>query len=78
MICDNYHILRDAVMNTDLVCICSKAFVAEELRNGSLVAIDVAGLNLRATAIFVATLKGRVYSPLASRALEQISSYFAE
>jgi DNA-binding transcriptional LysR family regulator len=77
MICDNYHILREAVLATDLVCICSQAFVGDELRDGTLVEIVVDGLPLRATAIFVATLKGRVYSPLATQALEHIRGYFA-
>ena len=29
--CDNYHILKEAVLDSDLVCICSQAFIAREL-----------------------------------------------
>ncbi len=68
MICDNYHILRDTALLSDLVCICSEAFFAEELRTGPLVEIAVDGLPLRPTAIYAAHLKGRLNSPLAERA----------
>jgi DNA-binding transcriptional LysR family regulator len=72
LVCDNYHILRDAVVASDLVCICSQAFVADGLADGTLAEIVVTDLSLRPTKIFVARLKGRVHSPLASRALETI------
>ncbi|TCM20729.1 DNA-binding transcriptional LysR family regulator [Novosphingobium sp. PhB165] len=77
MVCDNYHILRDAVMATELVCICSQAFIAEELRDGRLVEIVIDGLPLPPTAIFAGRLKGRVHSPLAARALAAIRGYLA-
>ena len=77
MVCDSYHILRDAVMATELVCICSQAFIAEELRDGRLVEIVIDGLPLPPTAIFAGRLKGRVHSPLASRALAAIRGYLA-
>ena len=42
-LCDNYHVLRDAVLHTDLVCICTRAFVAEELASGRLQELDIPG-----------------------------------
>lgn len=78
MICDNYHILRDAVMASDLVCICSHAFVADELRNGRLAEITVQDLPLPPTRICVARLRGRVYSPLALRALDTMRAHLAD
>ncbi|EJU11950.1 LysR family transcriptional regulator [Sphingomonas sp. LH128] len=78
MVCDNYHILREAVLASDLVCICSHAFVANELDEGTLVEIDIEGLPLRATQIYVAWLKGRASSPLASRAVQSMRAHLAE
>lgn len=72
LVCDNYHILRDAVLATDLVCICSRAFVAPQLADGSLREIRVAGLPLPETPIFLARLRGRMSSPLAQAAIGRV------
>jgi DNA-binding transcriptional LysR family regulator len=72
--CDNYHILRDAVLLTDLVCICTRAFVAAELADGRLQALDVPGFLPDSTSIFMATLKGRVLSPLVVTAVQRIGA----
>lgn len=70
LICDNYHILREAVIKGDFVCICSRAFVARQLADGTLKVIDVEGLPLtKATPIYAARLRGRLSSPLAQQAL---------
>ncbi len=74
-ICDNYHVLREAVLATDLVCICSTEFVAPQLADGTLVAIEIDGLPLRPTTVFVAKLTGRVSSPLAEAAMCQMAGY---
>ncbi|MCE7796636.1 LysR family transcriptional regulator [Sphingobium sufflavum] len=73
--CDNYHILRDAVLESDLVCICSNAFVAPQLADGSLREIRVEGLPLPPTTIYMAKLRGRAHSPLAQEAVRRISKY---
>ncbi|MPS68156.1 MAG: LysR family transcriptional regulator [Novosphingobium sp.] len=77
MVCENYHILRDAVMAADMVCICSQAFISEDLRDGRLVAVAIEGMPLPPTAIFAGRLKGRVHSPLAARGLAAIRGYLA-
>lgn len=69
-ICDNYHILREAVLESDLICICSHAFVEAQIADGSLVQIRVKGLSLPSTMIYSARLAGRISSPLAN-AMEQ-------
>ncbi|WCT72012.1 LysR family transcriptional regulator [Sphingomonas naphthae] len=74
-VCDNYHILREATLRSDLVCICSLAFVAEQLEDGSLTAIAVADLPLPPTPIYLARLRGRIGSPLAETALKRIRQY---
>ncbi len=77
MICDNYHILRDTLLTTNLICICSEAFVSAELRDRALVEIIVQGLPLPPTTIYVAKLRGRIFSPLAMQALDTIREYLA-
>ncbi|MBU6267610.1 MAG: LysR family transcriptional regulator [Sphingomonadales bacterium] len=75
VICDNYHVLRDAVLASDLVCICSEDFVAGELAAGTLRTISIDGLPLRPTTIFVARLSGRIDSPLAVEAIRRMAGY---
>lgn len=71
-VCDNYHVLREAVLATDLVCICSTAFVAPQLADGTLRRIEVDGLPLSTATIYMAKLRGRVSSPLAEAAVARI------
>lgn len=75
LICDNYHILRDAVLESDLICICSAAFVERQLADGSLREIVVEGLPLPPTTIYMAKLRGRVNSPLANDTVKRIKGY---
>jgi DNA-binding transcriptional LysR family regulator len=74
-ICDNYHILRDAVLRSDLVCICSSSFVAQQLRDGTLREIKIKGLVLPETTIYMAKLRGRVLSPLAEEAVQRVRAH---
>ena len=74
-VCDSYHILREAVLESDLICICSRAFVAQQLAEGTLREIRVEGLPLPATTIYMAKLQGSVSSPLAARAVKRIGAY---
>lgn len=77
LICDNYHVLREAVLATDLICICSTEFVGQQLAEGSLREISVEGLPLPATTIYLAKLQGRVNSPLALEAIRRMQAYLA-
>jgi DNA-binding transcriptional LysR family regulator len=78
LVCDNYHILRAATLTTDLICICSTAFVADELRDGSLVAIEADLLPMTATEIFVGKLRGRAVSPLAASAITRVATFLSQ
>jgi DNA-binding transcriptional LysR family regulator len=78
LICDNYHVLREAVLATDLICICSTDFVERQLADGSLREISVEGLPLPATTIYLAKLQGRVNSPLALEAIRRMQAYLAK
>ncbi|WP_317928898.1 LysR family transcriptional regulator [Halioxenophilus sp. WMMB6] len=75
--CDNYHILRETVVNSDLVCICSLTFVEQALANGELTVIQVAGLPLPPLKIFFARLVGRISSPLAVDAIARMRGLLA-
>jgi DNA-binding transcriptional LysR family regulator len=77
LLCDNYHVLREAVQHTDLICICSKAFVASDIAAGRLREIHVEGLLPDESTIFVATLAGRILSPLAITAIERVKIHLA-
>lgn len=73
-LCDNYHALRDAVLRTDLICICTRAFVAAEVAAGELVELDVPGFVPPVLTVFAAYLKGRMLSPLANASLVRMRS----
>lgn len=77
-VCDNFHVLLEAVLATDLVCICSRAFVAQELADGSLCELDVPGFLPPRIPIFAAWLRGRVASPLAQTAIRRITALLDE
>lgn len=77
LICDNYHILRDTVIQSDLVCICTSSFVSAQIADGSLQPIQVQDFPLPSTQIFAAKLRGRVYSPLALDALQHMRGFLA-
>jgi len=78
MYCDNYHVLRDAVMRSNLVCICSQTFIAGELSSGQLVPIEVADLALPPTTVHMARMKGGMMSPLAIEAKARIAGYLQQ
>lgn len=71
-ICDNFHILREAVLNTDCVWISSPAFVAEELRDGRLTLLAIKGLHLPENEICVISRPGRTRSPAAEAIIEMV------
>ena len=77
LLCDNYHVLREAVQQTDLICICSKAFVARDIAEGRLREIHVEGFLPQESIIFFATLSGRIISPLAVMAIERVRTHLA-
>lgn len=64
-ICDNYHIMREALLSSDMIAICSKSFVAKQLTDGSLCQLDVEGLSIPITTVYIAKLKSQTNSPLA-------------
>jgi DNA-binding transcriptional LysR family regulator len=75
LLCDNYHILREAVLRTDLVCICTRDFVGQDLVEGRLREIQVKGLLPSEISVFSAILHGRIASPLALAAIRRVKEH---
>jgi DNA-binding transcriptional LysR family regulator len=71
-ICDNYHIMREIVLDSDLVWFCARQFVKDQLEDGKMVALTIQAPPdfLGATPIFIGRLKGRKAS-LIENELEQ-------
>ncbi len=76
-VCDNFHILSETVRSSDLICIFSSTFVAEQLAQGTLREIRIGGFALPSTPIYVAKLRGRIASPLAVEAIRKVRQYLA-
>ncbi|HEX7853079.1 MAG TPA: LysR family transcriptional regulator [Sphingobium sp.] len=77
-VCDNYHILRDTVLRTDCVWLTSAAFVARELREGSLIQLDVPDLPLVETEICMIFRSGRTRSPAAKAVAAETAHMLSE
>lgn len=77
LLCDNYHVLREVVSKTNLVCICSREFAGEDLAQGRLREIEVEGLLPPTSAIYAAKLRGRIASPLALAAIRRVRAHLA-
>lgn len=71
-VCDNFHILREVVQETDCVWFSSPAFVERELAEGRLVQLEVAGLSPNLHEICVLSRRGRSRSPAASVVVEEL------
>lgn len=79
--CENYHVLRDVVLSSDCYWCTFRGFVAEELADGRLAALDVANYPFRDLEIAIMRRRARTPSPAglaveeeAARLLEQFGS----
>lgn len=68
-LCDNYHVLRETALRTDLIFICTAAFVADDMAAGRLCALDTPDFLPPTTAVYLAKVKDRIFSPLAEEAI---------
>ncbi len=64
-ICDNYHIVKEAVINSDMIAIFTESFVLPELNDGIMCQITILDMPLPSTKIYIAKLKAQKTSPLA-------------
>jgi DNA-binding transcriptional LysR family regulator len=74
LICDNFHILRDVVEQTDCIWISSPPFVAEQLAAGRLVQLDVSDLVPSRIEIGMMSRRDRTKSPAAVSMIEEFRS----
>ncbi|TCM19391.1 LysR family transcriptional regulator [Novosphingobium sp. PhB165] len=71
-ICDNFHVLRETVLRSDCVWISSPTFLADDLREGRIVQLDVAGSPQAHGEICLIVRRGRTRSPAAVAVAEEV------
>ncbi|MFT4027465.1 MAG: LysR family transcriptional regulator [Novosphingobium sp.] len=69
LICDNYHILRDVVEDSDMISAFTPSFVQSKVAAGTLKLLKISDRPLQKRATFIATRRGRNPSPLAKRVM---------
>jgi len=77
IVCDNYHVLRDLVLQSDCVFFSAEAFVAEAVADGSLVRMRPSDLAPLSCDIALAVRTGRTLSPAALAAIRQVKATLA-
>jgi DNA-binding transcriptional LysR family regulator len=75
-VCDNFHILRETVQNTDCVWLSSPTFLARELGEGDLVQLNVLDMPTVEVRVCIASRQGRTRSPAAIAVNEQVKAIF--
>ena len=72
MICDNYHVLRELVLETDCVWLASPAVLARDMAEGRLVELDIADFRQVRSEVAVVRRSGRTLSAAAQAVTAQI------
>lgn len=73
--CDNIYVLKQVVMRSDALLLCTHAAVAEELQSGQLCALKLDGWQGMQAEIGVVSLARRSLSPMAERVLSKIAEH---
>lgn len=68
--CDNYHILREAVLETDCVWLASPDLLAPDLEAGRLVQLDVTDFTPIENEVSIISRRGRTLSPAAETVIQ--------
>lgn len=71
-VCDNFHVLRDAVLGTDCSWMSSPAFLSEELRTGAIIQLEISDFQSFDSDVCLVSKRGRTLSPAASAMLDQV------
>lgn len=71
-VCDNFHILRELVMETDFVWMASAALARQEIASGRLVTLEVADFQPKPSAISLVRRQGRTLSPAANMIADHV------
>jgi LysR family pca operon transcriptional activator len=75
LVCDNFHVLREAVLQTDCTWMSSPAFLAEDLRAGTMKQIEVSDLQGTDSEVWLISKRGRTPSPAARAVAEQVRAH---
>jgi DNA-binding transcriptional LysR family regulator len=73
-ICDNFHILRETVLQSDCVWISSPAFLAADLREGRMVQLDIADLSADDSDVCLLVKRDRTRSPGATAITSEVQA----
>jgi DNA-binding transcriptional LysR family regulator len=77
-ICDNYNILEEVVMRTDMVWITLEALARKKVNDGVFKVISVEGMALPAGKIVCGKLSGRTLSPVGERVIKILKGVMEE
>jgi DNA-binding transcriptional LysR family regulator len=77
-VCDNFHVLRETVLRTDCLWISSPAFLADDLREGRMVQLDVSDLAPTDSDICLVFKRGRTRSPAALAVADGVRTMLGE
>lgn len=76
-VCDNFHILRELVLQTDSIWLSSTAFAVSDMAEGRLVTLDLADFPPFESEVSLVHRQGRTISPSALIVVNHISSMLA-
>lgn len=84
-VCDNFHIIREMIADSDLIWVCPRHFVSAQVDSGLLSVLKVKSSPLTnddspfaVSEVLVGRLRGRTMSPLAAEVVAFCEAYFAE
>lgn len=77
LICDNFHILRDVVEQTDCIWVSSPPFISRQLDEGRLVRLDVGDLSPSKIEIGIISRQDRTKSPAALALVDELRTILA-
>lgn len=76
-VCDNYHILREAVLGTDCVCLASPDLLTDDLTAGRLISLDVSDFGPVRSNLDMIRRRGRMLSPAAEVVADSVRAICA-
>ncbi|MCB2059145.1 MAG: LysR family transcriptional regulator [Novosphingobium sp.] len=74
---ENFHILREVVLETDCVWLTSPSFIANDLHENKLVQLRISDLQPAETDIWIAFRRGRSRSPMLDMLVETVAEMLA-
>ena len=78
LVCDNFHVLRETVLQTDCTWMSSPAFLAEDLHAGRIVELPITDLPPAHSEICLVTKRGRTRSPAAAAIVNEMRRMLEE